>query len=608
MKVIRQRLFSSVDERAVKKFINEFMEFAEKEGLIPAETEPSEYRDRFLDSYPFMPEVVEILYHRWGSFPSFQRTRGVLRLLSLVVHSLKESNKSYIGLGDIDLGNQEIRQEFIKHIGTEYNSVIAADITDAGSGAKKVDKSLGNAYKGLSLGTRTATTIFLYSFSGGTERGATVAEIKRSATTMENPASVVAEAVEQLKGKLFYLQSTGEKYYFSNQPNLNRIRLGKMENIKDEQVLDVEKELLIETLKGSKLKIFLWEEDSANIPDTEEHKLLVLKRKDTEVMKQILENKGSTPRVYRNTIFFLYPIESERAAFTNAVKMKLACEAIANDKTLVLSKEQKKENDKELKKAEGNLSETIRRLYRMVSVPGKDGFKEIDLGIPTYGETKSLHDEIYEKLKLDGELLESIAPLVLKEKYLTGKEYVSTEQLYHALFRTPGETRPASRAVLEESIKEGVKMGLFGLGELDSDKPKCRYFEETPSVSFSGAEILIAESLCKKWEAQREPEQTPVSEGTPEPAKQYEKPDQQPVDVEPPPEGQVNRELKLRFTVPKGKVSNIMGLMNFLQSRFNTLELQLIARDGSITPQEYEDKIEETFRQLGIEVEEDAEG
>lgn len=79
------------------------------------------------------------------------------------------------------------------------------------------------------------------------------------------------------------------------------------------------------------------------------------------------------------------------------------------------------------------------------------------------------------------------------------------------------------------------------------------------------------------------------------------------MDIEPPPEGQVKKELKLKFTVPKGKVSNIMGLMNFLQSKFDTLELQLIARDGSITPQEYEDKIEETFRQLGIEVEAGAE-
>ncbi len=38
--------------------------------------EASEYRSRFEDSYPFLPEVVDVLYHRWGSYSTFQRTRG----------------------------------------------------------------------------------------------------------------------------------------------------------------------------------------------------------------------------------------------------------------------------------------------------------------------------------------------------------------------------------------------------------------------------------------------------------------------------------------------------------------------------------------------------
>ena len=67
---------------------------------------------------------------------------------------------------------------------------------------------------------------------------------------------------------------------------------------------------------------------------------------------------------------------------------------------------------------------------------------------------------------------------------------------------------------------------------------------------------------------------------------------------------QVRDAVNLRFRVPKGKVSNIMGVMNFLQSRFNSLELALTAKEGGITQQEYEDKIEETFRQLGIELDE----
>jgi len=45
--------------------------------------------------------------------------------------------------------------------------------------------------------------------------------------------------------------------------------------------------------------------------------------------------------------------------------------------------------------------------------------------------------------------------------------------------------------------------------------------------------------------------------------------------------------------------------MNLLQSKFETLEIELIAKDGAISEQDYEDKIMETFRQLGIELEEE---
>jgi len=62
--------------------------------------------------------------------------------------------------------------------------------------------------------------------------------------------------------------------------------------------------------------------------------------------------------------------------------------------------------------------------------------------------------------------------------------------------------------------------------------------------------------------------------------------------------------VKLRFQVPKGKVANIMGVINLLQSKFEILEIELTASGGEITEQDYEDKIKETFRQLGIETDE----
>ena len=56
--------------------------------------------------------------------------------------------------------------------------------------------------------------------------------------------------------------------------------------------------------------------------------------------------------------------------------------------------------------------------------------------------------------------------------------------------------------------------------------------------------------------------------------------------------------------MPKGKVSSIMGVMNLLQSKFDSLKIDLVASEGQISDQDYEDKIKEAFRQLGIEVDE----
>jgi len=596
--IIRQRLFNRIDLDAAKKVVGSFVKYAEDENILPGEVQPSEYRDRFINSYPFMPEVIDVLYHRWGSYHTFQRTRGVLRLLSLVIHRLQQSDKSYISLADFDLNFQELRQELLKHIGSEFNSVIGADITGIESGSQKVNRALGKAYQGLNIGTRTANTIFLYSFSGGHEHGTNLGEIKRSATTMQNPSPLVAEAVEQLKTKLFYLQSRGDRYFFSNQVNLNRILLNTMENVKEAEWIELEKELLRSSLKGNRFKTYIWEEISSNIYDSEEIKLVVLKRNDSSTINEILKTKGQTPRVYRNTVFFLYPLETERSGFISKLKRKIALDNIIKDEHLQLTDEQNKEIQEEIKKLKTPLQDAIRGFYRTIAIPDKDGYKEKDLGIPPYGLSKSLDEEIFEQLRLDGEILEKIAPIVLKEKYLKDKDYVLSDQLYQSTLKTPGEARPINRMVLEYCIREGVQMGLFGLGELVGDQPRCLYFKEIPNISFAGQEIIIKEVICKHQKEEIISEKLDQSVNDNEELK----PTGGVVTDHPPTfTGKISNQLSLQFEIPKGKVSQIMGVMNLLQSKFDTLEISLKAQNGSITQQEIEDKLEETFRQLNIE-------
>ena len=591
--VIRRRLFSNVDLKKCESNISEFLEYAEKEGILPARMEVSEYKEKFIDSFPFLPDVIETLYHRWGSLPTFQRTRGVLRLLSLIIYSLRESGKPYISLADFDLSNDEIRREFVKYVGNEFDSVISADITEKDSGSKKVDEFLGKSFRGLKIATRAASTIFLYSFSGGIERGCHLGEIKRSATTIDNPSSVVAEAVEQLKSNLFFLQNINDKYLFLNQPNLNRIVLTKIENIKDKEVIELEDELLKKQMIGDKFKIYPWPSTAKDIPDTQELKLVVMREKNSGLMNNIIERKGESPRVYRNTIFFLTSLETERSSFLEAIKRRIAYEYLDVDKTLNLSDGQRNEIRNYLKKDAESLKDAIRRFYRLVYVPVKGGFKEIDLGIPTYGESTSVDHDVYDKLKSEEEVLENIVPVVIKERYLGDKEYVKIQQIYDSMLKTPGQARVISLSKIESAVKIGVKQGQFALGEINTDgKVICTAFEEDVTIPIEEMDLLVSETICKE---QFQSRRIVVPSLQTKPIKLD--------DNEPPrPEIIRRKELALVFKIPRGKISEIMRVMNYLQTRFQVIEIELKATDGDISEDDYTNKILEALSQLGIDL------
>jgi hypothetical protein len=321
-----------------------------------------------------------------------------------------------------------------------------------------------------------------------------------------------------------------------------------------------------------------------------------------------LKQKGAAPRVHCNTIFFLAALESERMAFEALLRRRLAYERVEGDKALRLTPEQQKEVKDGLKRARGDLAEGVRRLYRQLFIPAREGVKELDLGIPTYGEQRAIDEEVYDKLRLDGEILERIVPLVIKERYLREREWVATEQLAQAGLRTPGETRVVSREAWEAGIAEGVDKGLFGLGELEGERAVCRYFKTRPLVGLVSGEVLIRADLCQAQQA-AETRVTQPEPGTPAGLQVCEGAEAAGVTVAGEPAagavwtgGIGRRHVHLRLTVPRGKVSGLMGVMNLLQHKFNRLEITLLADEGSISEQEYEDKIREAFRQLGIEV------
>ncbi len=151
---------------------------------------------------------------------------------------------------------------------------------------------------------------------------------------------------------------------------------------------------------------------------------------------------------------------------------------------------------------------------------------------------------------------------------------------------------------MEEGVKQGVKLGTFGLGELENGNPVCRFFKEDAVVSFSEDEILVKDNVCV---AQRLAPGTTTAEipvGPFEPGKGEAEWSKPPEVTE-----KVMTELTLKFGIPRGKVSQIMGVLNFLQNKYHSLDMEITAREGSMSEKEYSEKVKEALRQLGIHIE-----
>jgi len=80
---------------------------------VPSSCREPAYRDQIIKAYPFHPELIDVLYERWGTIPEFQRTRGVLRLLADVIANLYQAkdNEALTQSASVNLGPAAVRGE-----------------------------------------------------------------------------------------------------------------------------------------------------------------------------------------------------------------------------------------------------------------------------------------------------------------------------------------------------------------------------------------------------------------------------------------------------------------------------------------------------------------
>jgi hypothetical protein len=609
--IIRRRLFEDTpDPSEVRKVADSYWEMYRRLGDdVPREVRETAYRDKLRKAYPFHPEMIDLLFERWSTYTTFQRTRGVLRLLAEVVADLytRQHPVPLIQPAHINLANPKIREELLKHIGNEYTGVIAADIADGNAKAQTIDREMGSEYARFGVASGLATAIFFGSFSGGEKKGLGIQRLRLGLLREDIPPALVGDALRRLEEELWYLHVEGGFYSFSSQPNLNRVIVEKEEAVGDELITE-EVRARLEKLAGSDLRVTLWPKVSQDVPDTKDLKLAILSPEHSRqsgatsaFVDELLKKCGATFRTYQNTLLVLAPDDGEFSSLRQKVKRYLALRAIRDDKALMrqLSEENKKTLESKWKDLDSAIPFELLSAYRHLAKPGESGM--LDLGVPTIGEKGSLAKRVREHLKSQELLLERISPHNLLKKALREEEQEKTvADIAEAFLRYPQLPMVQSVAVIEPAISQGVRDGVFAvkIGERV-------YFGEAPPASLLMADaVLVRKELVQQAPAVAEPPPQAALQAT------SAMPSRAGVEAlpsaRPSPEAGGHR-LRLRVKVPWDKLSDfVRGVIMPLRNDGAELEVEVCvqaqSKSGSIKPATLEHKVKETLRQISAKI------
>ena len=222
--ILRKRLFendvASSDIHKVAGAYREALREAAKMGLTT--TSPEALFTRVIDAYPFHPDLRELV-GKFKENEGFQQTRGVIRLMQMVVANLWNSKKAagidLIHPYDLDLNLDEIASE-VRTINPSLSEAIAHDIAHGGDAeVEQIDLANGNS--DASDAARLILVASLSTTPGaihGLREYQLVDCLQRPGRDL---STFKANVLDKLATRAWYLHNSADgRLYFKNQQNL----------------------------------------------------------------------------------------------------------------------------------------------------------------------------------------------------------------------------------------------------------------------------------------------------------------------------------------------------------------------------------------------------
>ncbi|MGV5047234.1 Swt1 family HEPN domain-containing protein [Rhodococcus pyridinivorans] len=483
--IVRRRLFETPDATALAK-INATAKalvafYVKNSNDFPREVRELDYEERIRRCYPIHPELFDRLYQDWSTLERFQRTRGVLRLMNVIVGQLWRDNDTapLIMPGSVPLRADKVVTELTQYLDDQWKALIDTDVDGPNSAPAEVDNS--NQLLGQRLTTqRLARTIFMGATPTLTSahKGIDKQRIFLGTALPGDVPGNFHSALNHLANSATYFYNSGSLYWYDTQANTTRTARDYAERLHREDVWAEVVRRLQDHRRAAQdgfAGVHVAPESSADVPDVQEARLVIVppaylherkaKAESPAAVwaKDVVEHRGTAARTHRNMVSFLAADETRWSELESAVRDFLAWSFIRDnaDKDLNLTAAQRQQAIDRAATHNQAVADRLLQTYHWVLVPTQyDPTRPLEIeAFKADGTTTDLAARAAGKLRNESLLvLQRNASLIrhdLSGRLKAGWDrdgHISFGQLWDYYTTYPYLSRMRDRTVLENGV------------------------------------------------------------------------------------------------------------------------------------------------------------
>lgn len=505
--IVRRRLFEPLVER--QHFVTRdsvartfFDLYRTQHQEFPPECRDSEYEQRLKAAYPIHPEVFDRLYNDWSTLVNFHRTRGVLRLMAAVIHSLweKGDRNPLILPANIPIDDPRVQFELTRYLSDNWVPVIEKDVDGPNALPLRLDGEVPNLGK-LSACRRVARTVYLGSApnTAAANQGLEDRRVKLGCVMPGESPAIFGDALRRLGSSATYLYQDGTRYWYSTRATVTKLAEDRAEQLKrnpDPVMQELETRLRNNLRQsGDFSRVHPLPRSGQDVPDDLDARLVVLSSEHPysrvpgnaaeTAAKAIFESRGSAPRLYRNALVFLAADQARLQDLDEAVRRFLAWESILAEKDVLdLSPHQVRQAEEQRKSADGAVTARLPETYQWLLVPIQTSPQSpVEWQSIRLTGTDALAVRASKKLRNDELLVTALAGtrlcMELDRVPLWRGDHVAVKQLLEDFGRYLYLPRVKSSVVVVGAIRDGLglltwRTDSFGYAD-DWDEAVGRY-------------------------------------------------------------------------------------------------------------------------------------